>query len=350
MDGRLVDTLRLVWDWWREQLLDLVPGYAARQRSKAEDGVILSDLGAEGSTVAVSERIHGVETPLGRVALTQEEAEPVRLSAARNRLPILLRLAGPLLLEREVTLPIAAERELGRVLFYEMDRYTPFSGGDVVWTYLVRLRDRANGKLVVRLSLIQKAAIAAVMQAMGQAGLAIAGIEMVGQDGQNRRIPLDSNTDVRGRPDWLLRPTTLAAAALLVIAIVLPFILQSHAQAEVERRIAAAAPVVARVQALRHAVDATSTGTDVIAAERRRAGDALEAIALLTDALPDDTYLTALTFDAGKLTMDGQSKSAAALIVPLTANRRVQDASFTAPVIRNTLNMDTFSMRLRVTR
>jgi hypothetical protein len=66
--------------------------------------------------------------------------------------------------------------------------------------------------------------------------------------------------------------------------------------------------------------------------------------------LPDDTYLTAITFDAGKLTMDGQSKSAAALIAPLTANRRLQNASFTAPVVRNTLGLDSFSMRLEVTR
>jgi hypothetical protein len=43
-----------------------------------------------------------------------------------------------------------------------------------------------------------------------------------------------------------------------------------------------------------------------------------------------------------------QLRAAAALIAPLTANKRLQNASFTAPVVRNTLGLDSFSMRLDV--
>ncbi len=195
---------------------------------------------------------------------------------------------------------------------------------------------------------MQTALAGPVISALAQSGLAVRFLELAAPDGERRRIPLDHAAKTGSAGDRLLRPAMAAVAVLLLLVIVLPFIQQSRAFAEVERQIAANAPMVAKVRQLRAAAAAGSTGSEVVAAERRRAGDALEAIALLTTPLPDDTYLTALTFDAGKLTMDGQSKSAAALIAPLTANKRLQNASFTAPVVRNTLGLDSFSMRLDV--
>ena len=351
----MIATLRIFWLWWRDQLLDLLPGYVERRRSRADDGLIVSGFdGAEPdapASVLVTERRAGVERPASRVRLDPEVTEPVRAGAARLRLPIVLRLPGHLLLEREVTLPIAAEAELGRVLFHEMDRFTPFDAREVIWTHALTARDRAQGRLTARLSLVQKPLAAPLLDALGRAGLPVACLELPAATGEWRRIFLDEGERTAGpASNRLLRPALTTIAVLLLLAVALPFILQEQARAQVERQIALATPLVAQVKQLRSAAAAGATGSEVIAAERRRAGVVLEAIALLTDALPDDTYLSALTYDAGKLTLDGQSKSAAALIAPLTANRRLQDASFTAPVVRNTLGTDSFSLRVRVTR
>lgn len=349
-----MEQLRLFLIWWRDQLLELLPGHAERRLSRAADGMILSDLtapiddSAGELTAVVTERRAGVEAPLGRIDLRPGAAESLRASAERNRLPVVLRLPDQYLLEREVSLPIAAERDLAGVLFHEMDRFTPFTAAEVLWTYAPGLRDRARGRLSARLSLVQSALAAPLIAALAQTGLPVRFVELAAPDGERRRIPLDHAAKSDAAGDRLLRPALAAIAVLVLLVIVVPFIQQGRAFAAVERRIAADAPLVTRVRQLRAAAAAGATGTEVVAAERRRAGDALEAIALVTTALPDDTYLTAITFDAGKLTMDGQSKSAAALIAPLTANKRLQNASFTAPVVRNTLGLDSFSMRLDV--
>lgn len=351
-----MDTLRLFWIWWRDHLLELVPGHAERRLSRASDGLILGDaigaldgLGPEAS-IAVSERRNGVEQPRTRIPLDPSATEQIRTNAQRNRLRIVLRLPETQLLERDVTLPIAAERELGRVLFHEMDRFTPFAANEVLWSYEPLLRDRAQGRITARLSLVPRTAAAPLIEALGRAGLPVSCLEMTAADGDRRRIPLDPSERGRNSSGRLTRLSLIAIAVLLVAAIVSPFVVQSIGFDTVAARIATYQPVVAQVRQLRGTAAAGATGNEVIAEQRRVAGDALEAIALLTEALPDNTYLTGLTFDAGKLTMDGQSKSAASLIAPLTANPRLQDASFTAPVVRNTLGLDSFSLKLRVTR
>jgi general secretion pathway protein L len=351
-----MEPLRIFWIWWRDRLLELLPGHTERRLSRAADGLVLSEPqgGADApfaeTSIAVSERRNGIELAVARVRVNAAALEPIRAVNARSRLPVVLRLPGNLLLERDVTLPLAAERDLGRVLFHEMDRFTPFAAAEVLWTYTLRLRDRAQGRLTARLSLVQRALAAPLIEALALAGMPVGCLELQAADGEARRISLDRSAEADSIGDRLLVPAWGVIGLLVIIAVAVPFVLQSRARAGVERRIAAATPIVAEVRQLRAAATAGATGSEVVAAERRRAGDALEAIALLTDALPDDTYLTSLTYDAGKLTLDGQSKSAAALIAPLTANRQLQDASFTAPVVRNTLGLDSFSMRVTVSR
>jgi general secretion pathway protein L len=349
-----MEELRIFWLWWRDQLLELLPGHAERRLSRASDGLILSEPNgtpdeayADGS-IAVSERRNGIELPMARVRMQAGSLEQIRSIAGRAHLPVVMRLPDSLLLERDVILPLAAERDLGRVLFHEMDRFTPFAAAEVLWTYTLLFRDRAQGRLTVRLSFVQKALAAPLIESLARAGMPAGCLELQAPGGEPRRISLDRGPNANGVGDRLVGPALAAIGLLLIVAIAIPFILQGRARAEVERRILATTPVVAEVRRLRAAAAEGATGSEVVAAERRRAGDALEAIALLTDALPDDTYLTSLTYDAGKLTLDGQSKSAAALIAPLTANRQLQDASFTAPVVRNTLGLDSFSMRVGV--
>lgn len=340
----MLEAVRSVWEWWRRQLLDLVPGLAARRLTRAEDGVILAPLGD--GMADVMERDHGAVGPVLRLRL-EEAAERARQSAQRRSWPVVLRLPADMLLEREVSLPLAAERDPRQVLFHEMDRFTPFAASEIYWSHAVLGRDRARNRLAMRLSLVPRAMVDPARTALAQAGIAPTELELPAADGSMRRIGLEGGLYARRR-DW--RGTALAGCAVLaLLAMVLPFVMQGRAQDAAEARIAALQPTVTRVQALRRAVAASSTGTQAVAEEHKRAGDVLEGVALLTDALPDDTYLTALTYDTGRVTVDGQSKAAAALIAPLTANGRLQDVSFTAPVIRNTLGNDAFSLRLRVT-
>jgi general secretion pathway protein L len=105
------------------------------------------------------------------------------------------------------------------------------------------------------------------------------------------------------------------------------------------------------VTAVRSRIEAATAGADVLAAAQRDIGDPLETLASLTDLLPDDTFLTDLSLTGRKLTINGQSASAAKLIGLLSTEPSLGNPSFVAPVTRlETSHTDLFSIRADVIR
>lgn len=139
-----------------------------------------------------------------------------------------------------------------------------------------------------------------------------------------------------------------ACAALAVAAVALPFLRQSRAAEVVEQRIAALQPSVTEAEALRQKLAAQAAGSDAIQREQALVGEPLEAIAALTQILPDDTFLTALGLQKRQLTIEGQSANAARLIGSLSTDPVIRNAAFAAPVTRSDSGADLFSIKAEV--
>ena len=253
------------------------------------------------------------------------------------------------MLERTVTLPLAAERDLASVLTYEIDRITPFRAGKIFWRYGVEQRDRANGRLRVRLSLIPKAPLLTLLAALDQVGLSAARIAVPRVGLPACLIDLDRAAS--RREVWARRSViggAILCGGLAVIALILPFILQAVAANAVEQRIGRLRPDVAQAEALRQEIANGTSGIDVMTAERDRVGDALAVLAAVTNALPDDTYLNSL-LRQGHLAITGQSAGAAKLIGALSSDPMLRNASFDAPVTHaDQAKADLFSIRADV--
>jgi len=85
---------------------------------------------------------------------------------------------------------------------------------------------------------------------------------------------------------------------------------------------------------------------DVVEAARKQTGSPLQSLAVLTDVLPDDTYVTTLGLRQRKLTVSGRSASAARLIGAMAANPMIHSPAFVAPVVRDETKGDQmFSIR-----
>jgi general secretion pathway protein L len=224
-------------------------------------------------------------------------------------------------LERRVVLPLAAERDVASVLRYEMDRLTPFSAEQVFWAATVERRDRTAGRLELSLSLVPKAALLPVFAVLSRIGLTVSAIEATNRVGVARRI--DTLAAASSRRPWQA-----------IVAVVTPFVTQSLARTQVEARIAALQPRLTEVEALRKRIAAGTAGSDVIAAEQARLGDALQVLATITDLLPDDTVLADLTLRQGKLDISGRSLVAPRLIPAMAADPIVHNPAFVAPVTR----------------
>ncbi len=347
--------------WWLAELMALVPERLRRRETDAADALVVvpetEAVSASATPMAATLNAHGVtfllrrrrrETQLGRFVLDEPGRRAARQAIGGHAKggTVVLHLPGWMLLERRVVLPLAAEREIERVVQYEMDRFTPFAAEEVLWTAAIERRDRANGRLHVLVSLVPRLRLAPLLDALAQAGVVPGLLEAPIGDGTLRRISAGHPDPRRARVRRaLVAGAALCCLILFLTAVALPFLRQSAASAEVEARIDSLRPRVAEAEALRKRIANETNGSDVIAAEAARNGNALQAIAALTDILPDDTFLTALALHQRKITMEGQSPAAAKLIGALSADPVIRNAAFGAPVTRNTKDIDVFSIR-----
>jgi general secretion pathway protein L len=240
-------------------------------------------------------------------------------------------------------LPLAAEANLDRVLEYEMDRLTPFAAADVFFAHKVLDRDPVKGQLRVELALVPRVWVAALLDRLIAAGVRPSMIEAPDPDGVIRRVPV-THADP-GKVHALARLGWIACAGLAAAILAVPLERQSVALADAADRIAELRPRVDQANELRKRIAASTSGAGRIATARHRAGEALSTLALLTDLLPDDTYLTGLRLGQHRLTVEGQSAVATKLIGALAAEPRLKNPSFAAPVLRSESGTDIFTIQ-----
>jgi general secretion pathway protein L len=336
--------------WYGQQMADMLPRGLRPGRNGPADALVLDAELPE--MIVFLERRRNLERVLSRWAFA-EGSEAVRAALARapRRLgAVVLRVPARHLLERETVLPLAAERDAGHVLRFEMDRLTPFSAEEVFWSTALLRRDVAAGTFLVRLSIVPRASILPLLATLAPLGLSPTLLEAKLSDGAIRNMPLDDGAEERGvddgrRVSWL----AYACAALALIALVLPFARQSIKLQAVDERIEALRPAVSLAEAMRRRLAADPSGLNVFAADRARSGDPLGTLATLTDILPDDTYLTGLSLRERHLAFEGRSQDSPRLIGLLAADPTIHNAAFSSPVTKAEDGSDMFSIRAEIT-
>jgi general secretion pathway protein L len=324
-------------DWWVGQLRDLIPE-AWRGPAGGSDALIAD--ASQPGLLTLHRRRRGVLTRVSQVQRDNNAIPSLRaaLNGRPRGEPVLLRIAASLVLERAVSLPLAAERDLDRVLGYEMERLTPFTAAELVWAAAIQQRDRARARLAVRLTMVPRTAIDPLIQQLRDQGAAPDAIEATLPDG-TRTLKLQHQRTT-ARIGFSNRSLAAAAAAMVLFILASPFLRQSLELSDLQDRLDLMAPRIEQVNALRHRIAGATAGGDAVAAETRRLGDTLEAIAALTDILPDDSYLTEFTMRERKMTLSGLGASAPKLISGLSADPRIRNPAFTAPVTRSETNHD----------
>jgi general secretion pathway protein L len=334
--------------WWKEQMRDLVPAsFRISSRTWRRALIVVADKSGD-SMVDLFLLGRGGETALGRHPLTGPALrDTIQRMPATRRLAAVLRIAPDLFLERDTVVPMVAERELNRVIGYEMDRLTPFQADEVFWTCLITKRDTERNRLHVRVTIVPKMRVRSILDALQRAGIVPAKLESDGTAERSYTIPLIEHRATQG---WLGPRTNSYAlgtcGVLAATAVALPFILQSITSARLDARIDAMKPQVAQAETLRKKLANSVTMSEATAAARGQVGAPLQYIAILTDVLPDDTYLSTISLRQRKLAISGRSAAAARLIGAMAANPVFRNPAFAAPVIRDETNGgEMFSIR-----
>ena len=318
--------------WWFGQLAELLPWLRGAALRRPDALVIRAGQPLNGGgEVSVWQRRSGEEALLAR--LLPGAATPQDLPRP-PRLPAVLRLTPAEVLQKQLTLPLAAQSNLDQVLTFEMDRETPFSADEVYWNHRIDGIDRQRGTMSVRLALLPKERLAPLLAFLAQAGIAPRWAEIGDRDDDYPYLPLDGGHGPQYGSRRLLWPAAVCCAALALGAVATPFIRQTIELAALDREIEALRPAAAQTDALRREIDELSRNAGLVKGELDKAGRPLEILATITRLLPDDTYLTEAELRQRKVTLTGRSAGAARLIGALAADGRFRNPAFAAPVTR----------------
>jgi general secretion pathway protein L len=331
------------WDiliWWTRQLSSILPTSDNIAPQLARNALVLrAGPASEDGPIDLTLRRSGNEAMLGRFA-----SDRVGVAAARQALADLrparpattvIRIGQGAVLERDVTLPLAAERAPAQVLHHEIGRLTPFIPADVVWSWRPLARDAARRQVTLRLALVPRSILQGAIAALARLDITPTLLEAEDDTGTPKVFDLLRAPDtlpMRGRG----RVVALAGCGgLAAFAIALPFVLQWREAIGIDAELEALRPAMAEVEALRRQLAEHASGGDLVLRERLRCGQPLQLLATLTELLPDDSHLTELSLGAGQLVAQGRSAAAAGLIAALGSDPVFRNPSFVAPVRRS---------------
>lgn len=266
-------------------------------------------------------------------------------AAGRSRAPLELSLPSAPVLRKHLTLPLGARANLDSLLGFEIERETPFASDEIYWAYEIAREDRALGRLDVELVVIPRSSVDPILNAARRAGLTPACVEVTRADGLPITIGLAGGSPMQQRGEQR-RLVGLAAAtgALALLALTLPLVRQQFQMADTRSKIETLTAPAEEAATLRRSIDRAAAASAFLAGEQTRSGNTLAALAAVTQAIPDTTYLTALSLRSGHLTLTGLSPQAAALVGSLATSRVFRDPAFASPVVQADGGLELFTI------
>jgi general secretion pathway protein L len=321
--------------WWRAELFGMLPDAWRRRFEGRHDTVLLSPMGDE---VRISRRDNGRVEELGRIdTALPDAAERMavtlgRLKAGSTRVEVAV--PPEKLLTKQIRLPLAAEENLGQVLGFEMRRQTPFRAEQVYFNYRVTARRPQSQQLDVRLSVVPRTMLDVVLGPLVDWDLVpVQGDAKTDEDGL---VFAFAPGDAGQRPSSRLYRVLLMLNLVLVVAVVaIPLLQQQRDLDELRARLAEVRAAATTASDLQQRIDQHQARSRYLFAQKTWRPASVELLEELSLRLPDDTWLFRVDVRDGKVTLQGTSTRASALIAELEDSRFLEDVRFASPVTQD---------------
>jgi general secretion pathway protein L len=313
--------------WWRAELEALLPARVREWRARRQWRL---DVRLAQGRVALTLRSGDGEEVSDDVVLDPEgegvAALERRLADRRALIRRWLLLPPDKVLRPRLDLPKEAAPRLAQVLVHELDRLTPFSASQVVFDH--RLGPSAGERLEVELVVLPRHELDAALAPLSRLGLD--GVDVCDQSGQPLGVNLlPPDRRLPRRNPWRRLDLALAASLAMVFVALLWNVLDRHRAAATTLRQDIAAQRAGAEAAVRLRDELTGSLEAANFLGRRTAEQPAltELLADLTRRLPDDTWLEHLGLEGGRLTLEGQTSDAAALVAALQSSPQLREAT-----------------------
>lgn len=338
--------------WWGRELAAASPALGGGRPRWA---LVAAPDPAAPTQLTLSLRARRRRRALGTLdALSARRRRNLTRDLRHGRIEIVLAAPAASVVTRMITLPLAAEAELERVISFEIDRLTPFNAAELFYTFEIARRRPEADKLDVELSFARRVDLSAPLDALSAAGFPAQRIDVIreaavaGSGAAAEGTAADRDPDLRGvnllpKPPalgWRFGQVALAAAltALALTGGTWTALTLAQQQARVDALQAAVDMARREARAAQAAAVGAGGAGDAArrAYERKTGAPAMVAmIARLTELLPDDAYLETLTLSADGLELSGRAADAAALIALFERDPVFRAPTFRAPITRD---------------
>lgn len=232
----------------------------------------------------------------------------------------------------DLTLPDLPESERAEAVALEVERASPFPLGDTVWG--ARARRIADDRLSVRVALTARHAALARLDAISGAGQKpevwadAADPVVIGGFGESIRQQAERN---KARLRLLL--LVLGFVGFCALA-VLPFLQLRGVVLDAQRQYAALQASSAPALASRDTLGRMRQQAEAVNGSLRDQIDLLGLLEVLSDAIPDTTYLTNLEVRGATVKLTGQGPAASAVVEKLGAMPQLAGLRSTSAISR----------------
>ena len=265
-----------------------------------------------------------------------------------------VQLPEHLLLRKTLQMPQLQAHELQAALSLQVSGLNPFAPDDLTWTHALE-PDRERGAVVtVHLVMASRKQLARYIE-QAHPGLNPAKTEVwvAGLPEQTNLVLPGFGESVRASHSVVWRWVS-ALLLLLVLALVATigitpsmqlYLRAQQAHAAITDLQQRAIPVVKQREALVHVTDQLGN----LAEAMGKTVPPLQALKLISDALPDDTSLLNLQVQGLKVTMSGQTSNAAVLMRQLGATPGLRDVTAPTPAVKPPgIQREQFTIEFRI--
>lgn len=328
--GALIDGSRRALRWWLAELAGFLPE-AARKLFRQRTVVI--DVGAE---------TWQYKLPNGDSAPVPALAGELRAGLAPLQDQVCeLRLAAQVVLERRLTLPPKALKRLSDAVGLQMERLSPLPLERTRWT--ARLFRDATGTRFAGCAIADSERLEPVVVLARDAGLRRFRICDV-----SGRYALHEEDHARQMRRYSVAGFVLTGVLSLAAIVIWDLRTTSARATALEARIAALQAEAEAVAGLRREVQSETALAESLAA-RLTGQSGVRLLAEATRLTPDDTWLTGLEIDKGRITVEGYGRTPAAVLSAIADSRSFSEATFDGALQRQIeLGADRFVLRARI--
>jgi len=254
----------------------------------------------------------------------------------KNELELDIHINESEVLTRQISLPANTEENLYEVIQYEMDRYTPFNKEDVYFDY--RIEDRLKDKDLIKVLLIvvRKEILNPVVNAIEETDIHLQTIDVINPGDPDHSLHninfLRSHAEISKSKKYSVKWLLAATAGLILLTGITPLVINYIHISKLEYELAGLEKTVQKVKQLQSEYTKMQDQVGYLVGIKEKNPSIIELLNLLTQSIPDHTFVNRLSLEGGLLSIQGASASASELIPIIDKSGMFDDIRFAAPV------------------